>query len=126
MMTQTGGGRNGERRLARIFRSLNAQDQQTLLRFAEFLARSQEEADAEEKPLLEPTHLPRPANESVVGAIKRLSLSYHMLDRSAMLNETSTLMASHVLNGRPAKEVIDGLEALFARYYAEYRDKKEA
>ncbi len=115
-------GQGDERRLTRIMRSLGAEDRRTLLRFAEFLA-SNGESEAEEAPLLEPNHLPRPAKESVVAAIKRLSLSYHMLDRSVMLNETSTLMAAHVLNGRPAKDVIDELEILFARYYAEYRDR---
>jgi hypothetical protein len=39
-----------------------------------------------------------------------------------MLNETSSLMAAHVLNGRPARDVIDDLEALFARHYDAYRD----
>jgi hypothetical protein len=71
----------------------------------------------------EPDTITRPAQETVVGAIKRLSLSYHMLDRRRMLDETSSLMAAHVLNGRPARDVIDELEALFARHYDAYRDR---
>ena len=74
---------------------------------------------------LEPERIPRPKEESVVGAIKRLSHSYFMLDRSAMLNDTSSLMGAHVLQGRPASEVIDELEALFARHYVKYREKQE-
>lgn len=124
MMTHPSGGHGDDRRLTRIFRSLGLEDRSTLLRFAEFLAADSPVPGAAEQPLSEPKHLPRPAKESVVGAIKRLSLSYHMLDRSDMLNETSSLMAAHVLKGRPARDVIDELETLFARYYAEYRDKK--
>jgi hypothetical protein len=45
-----------------------------------------------------------------------------MLDRHLMLDETSTLMAGHVLRGRPARDVIDELEALFARHYGAYLD----
>jgi len=124
MMTQRGRSQDNERRLIRIMRSLSAEDRRALLRFAEFLA-SNEAMEAEEAPLLEPNLLPRPPKESVVAAIKRLSLSYHMLDRSVMLNETSTLMAAHVLNGRPAKDVINELETLFTRHYAAYRGEKE-
>jgi hypothetical protein len=124
MITTPGGPREDERRLNRLYRSLGKEDRRTLLRFAAFLAGS-DEAAATGEPVHEPQHLPRPAKESVVGAIKRLSSSYHMLDRSAMLNETSTLMAAHVVKGRPAKDVIDELETLFARYYADYRTRAE-
>lgn len=58
-----------------------------------------------------------------MGAIKRLSLTYDMIDRGTMLNETSALMSAHILQGRAASEVIDELEALFARYYQDYRTK---
>jgi hypothetical protein len=34
-----------------------------------------------------------------------------------MLNETSGLMTEHLMQGRPAPEVIDELEALFRRHY---------
>jgi hypothetical protein len=118
-MTSSSAG--GERRLAAIFRSLGREDRRTLLRFAEFLAAG--EATEQSQGPLEPDALARPRNESVVAAIKRLSRSYHMLDRSPMLNETSNLMAAHVINGRATEEVIDELEALFERYYAEYRER---
>jgi hypothetical protein len=108
------------RRLSSIFRSLRPEDRYTLLRFAEFLA-AEAEATAVEQGPIEPEALPRPSRESVVGAIKRLSRTYHMLDRSRMLNETSSLMAAHVIQGRPAVDVIDELEVLFARHYADYR-----
>jgi hypothetical protein len=117
----TNGSASGERKLAAIFRSLGEEDRGTLLRFAKFLAADQG-TEPPQGPL-EPEALARPRKESVVAAIKRLSRSYHMLDRSPMLNETSSLMAAHVINGRSAKDVIDELEVLFARYYAEYRER---
>lgn len=116
-----GGGRDGERQLVKCYRALEPADRDTLLAFGEFLAsRGAGQRQATSAPL-EPAPVPRPQAESVVGAIKRLSRQYYMLDRSAMLNDTSTLMGAHVLQGRPADAVIDELEALFARHYAEYR-----
>ncbi len=120
-----------ERRLTRIFRRLDPESRRNLLRFAEFLHQDgvgrapDPDADAVSGALrlAEPEAIPRPASETVVGAIKRLSLRYHMLDRHQMLDETSSLMAAHVLNGRPARDVIDELEALFARHYGAYRDR---
>lgn len=114
--------RDGERRLAKLYRSLEPVDRDTLFAFSEFLA-SRGTAHAQEPPdPLEPTPIPRPREESVVGAIKRLSRTFYMLDRGAMLNDTSSLMGTHILQGRPVGEVIDELEDLFARRYAEYRE----
>jgi len=114
---------DGERRLVRLHRSLGPGDRDTLLAFGEFLASRGTAASVRETSHpREPAVQPRPREESVVAAIKRLARTYPMLDRSAMLNDTSTLMSAHVLQGRPASEVIDELEALFARYYAAYRE----
>jgi len=113
-----------ERKLLEHYRTLDPQGRVTLLAFAEFLAaRATLEAPRAEGPL-EPDPIPRPREESVVGAIKRLSRSYYMLDRTTMLNDTSSLMGAHVLQGRPAAIVIDELETLFAREYARYREGK--
>jgi len=121
-----GGGRDGERQLLKHNRALEPADQATLLAFSEFLASRSTGHRQEASAPLEPVSMPRPQAESVVGAIKRLSRKYYMLDRSAMLNDTSSLMGAHVLQGYPAGEVIDKLEDLFARHYAEYRAKKAA
>lgn len=119
-------GRVGERQLVKLFRSLEPEDRSTLLAFAEFLAlRALDNAQELPTRLLEPDPIPRPEKESVVGAIKRLSTTYYMLDRSAMLNDTSSLMGAHVLQGRPAGVVIDELEALFSRCYEKYREENE-
>ncbi|AFL74104.1 hypothetical protein [Thiocystis violascens] len=126
MLTRTSESADG-RRLAKLFQGLSATDRQTLLAFADFLAqRAQPERLGEEKEPREPRALPRPDTESVVGAIKRLSHTYDMLDRGPLLNETSALMSAHVLQGRGAMQVIDELEALFARHYQDYRAKYDA
>ena len=122
-MTTKRRARGGSGRLTEIYRFLDDQGQRTLLDFAEFLAARVEQGSSEQ--LLEPRPEQRPARESVVAAIKRLSRTYYMLDRSAMLNETSSLMGAHVLNGRPAAEVIDDLETLFDRAYAKYRNERQ-
>ena len=110
-----------ERRLTTLFRELSAADRATLLAFADFLTR-RAPTEPDETVAREPQPLARPANESVVGAIKRLSHTYDMLDHGLLLNETTALMSAHVLQGRAAAEVIDELEALFDRHYQTYRD----
>lgn len=109
-----------ERRLTTLFHELSAADRSTLLAFADFLIQRAPSA-TDETEVREPRSLARPANESVVGAIKRLSQTYDMLDHGQLLNETTTLMSAHVLQGRAAAEVIDELEALFDRHYQLYR-----
>lgn len=111
----------GERRLLRLYRGLGAAERETLLAFAEFLARRAAAARPPE-PVPEPEPIPRPAQETVIAALKRLSQTYHMLDKARMLNETSVLVAQHVMQGRPAAEVIDELEALFRAHYERLRE----
>ena len=111
-----------KKRLLHCFDGLDERQRQTLLSFAEFLA-SREDAspapEAAEQPSAppRPTPIPRPEQETVVAAIKRLSASFHMLDKSRVLHETSSLMAQHMLQGRDARDVIDELEAVFERHY---------
>ena len=110
-----------ERQLRNLFTALDDDDQATLLAFAEFLAtRHKEQAPAE---LPEPTSIPRPEKESVVGAIKRLSATYPMLDKGRMLNETSNLMTQHIMHGRAATDVIDELEVFFRQQYEQFKEE---
>ncbi len=102
------------KRLLKVFELLPEKDQNTLLDLAEFL---QSRASPSTQGISEPKYVPRPQQESVVKAIRRLSTSYFMLNKTIMLNETSTLMAQHVMQGRPAPEVIDDLEVLFEEQY---------
>lgn len=118
-------GSADERRLLRRFRALDAASRQTLLAFAEFLAERETQRTAgdgaDQAAPAEPRLEPRPAEESVVAAIQRLRRSYPMLDGGTMLQETSALMAAHVLQGRAAAAVIDELEALFAARFEAMR-----
>jgi hypothetical protein len=107
-----------ERKLHELFKALDEADQGTVLAFVEFLVQRQ---PAKEGSMPQPALESRPENESVVAAIKRLSRSYPMLDKSKMLNATSALMTQHVVQGRPAPEVIDELESLFAQHYDQFR-----
>jgi hypothetical protein len=109
------------KRLIRLFERLSDHDRRTLLDFAEFLA-----ARADDKPagIPEPKPIPRPAQESVVKAVQRLSASYFMLDKAEMLHETSNLMAQHIMQGRPTSEVIDELEVIFNKHYQKLQDRQ--
>lgn len=115
-----------KRKLLKLYSALNEQDKLSLLAFAEFLlqrAGPVSETD-EQEPLPDPKPIPRPEVESVVSAIKRLSESYYMLERSALLTEASSLMTAHIMHGRGASEVIDELETLFERHYQEFLSKR--
>ena len=68
----------------------------------------------------EPKPIERPDKESVVKAIKRLSETYYMLQREHLLDQTSSLMMSHVMQGRDAVSVIDELEIVFSEHYERY------
>lgn len=113
--------REQEKRLTRIVRELSPGNADALLAFAEFLAQRAQPPSAIPPPL----DVPRPDQESVVKAIKRLAATYPMLDRAKMLNETSVLMTQHVMQGRDAVEVIDELEIVFRRHYERLREDQD-
>lgn len=105
-----------QKRLLELFGQLSAREREFALSVLEFLAgRDGESAQSQEPPAPEP--IPRPEQETVVAAIRRLSASYPMLDKSLILHEASSLMGAHIMQGRPAPEVIDDLEALFRGRY---------
>lgn len=154
--------------LCTLYKTLSSTDQQTLVKFAEFLQHSstptaehneildstdtkdaeietvkkivvkpsvsnsnipiEEEIDslplspsAQLKEASQPTLIPRGENETIVGAIRRLSASYPMLEKSKLLHEANALMTEHIMQGRDVDAVIDELEALFAKHYEKYR-----
>jgi len=107
--------------LLQLFSALDEQDRSSLLAFAEFLGQRESAAAAPPEPPAKPREITRPQKESVVAAIKRLSKTYHMLDAQALFNQTASLMTAHIIQGRRAVDVIDELEALFARHYEELR-----
>lgn len=104
-----------EKKLLQQFRGLTESQRETLLDFAAFLAVRGEVVAATEP--AQPLPMERPAQESVVKAIKRLMATYPMLERNKLLHETSNQMTRHVIHGIPAVTVIDDLEVLFRRHY---------
>ncbi|MCE5359723.1 hypothetical protein [Candidatus Igneacidithiobacillus taiwanensis] len=109
-----------ERRLLRSARKLDDAQREQLLAFAEFLVSRRKEVAAVTTSRLEPLSVPAREGETVVGAIKRLRESYHMLDAKSMLNDTAAVMSKHAVGGLPAAEAIQELEALFQRHYERY------
>jgi hypothetical protein len=103
-----------QKRLVRLYQQLPEEQRSMLLEFAEFLASRGPQAPRE---LAKPVPQQRSEQESVVKAIRRLSATYPMLDKSKMLNQTSSLVAQHVMQGREAREVIDELEVVFEAHY---------
>ena len=101
-----------------MFRRLSEDKQVSLLHYAEFLDLKAAETP---KQIEQPTFVEAKPGETVVGALKRLSASYFMLDKSTMLNETSSIMAQHIMQGREKAEVIEELENLFIVHYEKYK-----
>jgi hypothetical protein len=101
-----------ERRLLAVYEGLPEAARAQLLDFAEFLA-----SRNAHRPVAPPKAIARPENETVIGAVKRLSATYHMVDRDKILHETSALVSAHILQGRAAADVIDELESVFRRHY---------
>ena len=116
----------GERRqLLALFDKLEQPDRDTLLAFADFLTTRKPVGEGAKKSAPEqPKAIERPETESVVAAIRRLSGSYFMLDRQEMLNDTASLMGAHVMQGRPAADVINELESVFKSHYDRYLEER--
>jgi len=105
-----------EKCLLRLFRALSEANRKSLTDYAEFLGTREVVAsvvDVSQTPLA----IPRPEQESVIKAVKRLMLTYPMLGRDTLLQDTSTLVTRYVIHKLPALEVIDELELLFKRHY---------
>lgn len=103
-----------ERRQALLaaFEQLDVSRQDRLLEFAATLAGS----DAAAVPaVMRPE--PRPADESVVAAIRRLTRVYPAAERRRLMGPLSVLMAQHALQGRATVEIIDELELVFERQH---------
>lgn len=110
-----------ERALLKHFRSLAAEQRHSLMDFAAFLAQRGEASPARVATMTQPVAMARPETESVVKAIKRLAATYPMLDRAKLLHEASSFMQQHLLQGKPAVEVIDELEVVFQRHYERFK-----
>ncbi len=94
----------------------------SLLEFAEFLAEKYPAQAADDLPY---QPLPRPEDESVIAAIKRLSKSYPMLDKTTLFDQTSAAMSAHILQDVSKQDSIDKLEAVFAEKYQAFLDSRK-
>ena len=135
-----------EQSLLDIYRKLSDHDAHSLMRFAEFLAGYEVTAanivdqqsesisassaaveqvnTAQTGNIPQPEKIERPEQEKVVDALKRLSATYPMLDKKFLLDKASELVAQHVMFGKPAKDVIDQIEDMFAEAYAKFSADK--
>ena len=65
--------------------------------------------------------IPRPNDETVVGAIKRLKQTYPMIESMSVFSTASSLMTEHMVQGRDAVDVIDEMEQLFEAAFEELK-----
>jgi hypothetical protein len=100
-------------RLVMLLESLDETGRRTLVEHAEFLV-SRREVQAHP-----PSVAPRPTGDNVVQAIRRLNGSYPGLRRAALMQPVGELLSQHMVDGRAAEEVIEDLEALYARAHAD-------
>lgn len=120
-----------QQQLLTYLEKLSADDTAALLRFAAFLAQDKSSVTSTQLPaaaqdIAAPQVIPRPEQERVVDAIKRLSASYPMLEKKKLLNQTAGFVAEHVMSGKPARLVIDELEAAFLRAYELYLKQQQS
>lgn len=97
-----------------LYEAMDDQRKQSLSDFADFLYAQAEPVSKEIPP---PDDIPRPDKETVVGAVKRLKTTYHMVESMTVFSAASALMTDHMVKGRDLVEVIDEMEALFEESY---------
>ena len=98
------------------FRRLSADRQSALLDYAQYLA-GKEENSRQSNVSAVPLDIPRPDNESVIKAVRRLRETYPMLDQNRIFGDVSSLMTRHVMHGVSSVDIIDELEVIFRRHY---------
>ena len=108
------GAASAQAELIELAGVLGADDRRTLLEFARFLALRRPRPEAATR-----VAVPRPRNETVVQAVKRLNASYPGLERKRLVTRVGVLLSSHMVDGRDAASVIDELEALYVDAHRE-------
>ncbi len=97
-----------------LYEAMDDNRKKSLSDFADFLYA---QAAPIVKEIQAPDDVPRPEQETVVGAIKRLKMTYHMIGSMSVFSEASALMTDHMVKGRDVVEVIDEMEILFEDAY---------
>lgn len=96
-----------ESELLALFHALHPRERRSLLDYAAFLAQRSCRA-------VVPKTLPRPESETVVHAIRRLNRAHPQLRRHPQLTRRAeALLAQHMVDARPAGDVIDELERCY-------------
>jgi len=97
-----------------LYESMDDERKRSLCDFADFLYAK---AEPVSKEIPAPEDVPRPQEETVVGAVKRLKIKYHMIESMTVFSAASALMTDHMVKGRDLIEVIDEMEILFDDAY---------
>ncbi len=97
-----------------LYEAMDDNRRKSLSDFADFLYA---QAGPVSKEIQPPANIPRPEQETVVGAIKRLKTTYFMIESMSVFSEASSLMTDHMVKGRDVAEVIDEMEVLFEDAY---------
>ncbi len=100
--------------LIELYESMDDERKRSLCDFADFLYAK---AAPISKEVPAPEDISRPQEETVVGAVKRLKLKYHMVESMSVFSAASSLMTEHMVKGRAVIEVIDEMEVLFEDAY---------
>ncbi len=100
--------------LIELYEAMDDERKHSLCDFADFLY-AKAEPVSKEVPM--PEDITRPETETVVGAVKRLKIKYHMVESMSVFSAASTLMTEHMVKGRDVIEVINEMEVLFDDAY---------
>lgn len=111
---------SSDRKLLNIYGRLTSDGRRALLDYAVFL---ESRYATDETVSQQPQPIERPEEETVIAAIQRLSRSYPMLNREALLHETASYVMQYMVQGRATREVIDDLELYFRRQYEAYLER---
>lgn len=105
--------------LESLMSRLSSEQRQSVVDYAGFLAQQRDgRSVCREK--VTPDLIERPSRETLAAAIDRLKRSYFMLDTDELLNDVSTLMSKHILQGLEVSVAIDELQLCFQSYYKQY------
>ena len=99
-----------------LYESLDETRQASLADYAQYLL---DKHGSITKELPQQVDIPRPDEETVVGAIKRLKQTYPMIESMQVFSSASSLMTDHMIKGRVANEVINEMEKIFEDFYNE-------
>lgn len=102
------------KQLIDLYEAMDDERKLSLGDFADFLYAK---AGPVVKEIPPPEEVPRPEQETVVGAVKRLKIKYHMVESMTVFSAASSLMTDHMVKGRDVAEVIDEMEVLFEEAY---------